>query len=188
MYRSYFDATPYYLLRYRSHSYYLMNGNLKPGRFDMNTGITVSNGGLNAPFEDMVKYLHFLLGIGRDKSIYDFVLKRSSLEEMWKPILPVDWGEGPNGQNRRDFIGLSFFVEENYGMRFIAHSGGQNGFITHFYLQPETRTAYLIAFNTYVGEHGKDASGLTRQLDREIKEHIFENVFPLINNQYESKR
>ena len=188
MYRSYFDATPYYLLRHRSHSYYLLNGDLKPGRFDMNTGITVSNGGLNAPFEDMVKYMQFLLGVERDKATYDFVLKRSSLEEMWKPVLPVDWGEVPNGRNRREFIGLSFFIEENYGMRFIGHSGGQNGFITHFYLQPETRTAYLIAFNTYVGEPGKDPSELTRQLDREIKEKLFENVFPLFKDDYKASR
>ena len=33
MYRSYFDATPYHLLKYRSHSYYVENGKRTEGRF-----------------------------------------------------------------------------------------------------------------------------------------------------------
>ena len=49
MYRTYFDATPYHLLKYRSHSYYIENGKRTEGRFDANTGITVSNSGLNSP-------------------------------------------------------------------------------------------------------------------------------------------
>ena len=62
MYRSYFDATPYHLLKYRSHSYYIENGKRTEGRFDANTGITVSNSGLNSPLPDMIKYLNFLIG------------------------------------------------------------------------------------------------------------------------------
>ena len=62
MYRSYFDATPYHLLKYRSHSYYIENGKRTEARFDANTGITVSNSGLNSPLADMIKYLNFLVG------------------------------------------------------------------------------------------------------------------------------
>ena len=63
MYHSYFDATPYHLLKYRSHSYYVENGKRTEGRFDANTGITVSNSGLNSPITDMTKYLNFLVVI-----------------------------------------------------------------------------------------------------------------------------
>ncbi|MFN2392490.1 MAG: serine hydrolase domain-containing protein, partial [Pyrinomonadaceae bacterium] len=62
MYQSYFDATPYHLLKYRSHSYYIENGRRTTGRFDANSGITVSNSGLNSPLPDMIKYLNFLIG------------------------------------------------------------------------------------------------------------------------------
>ena len=62
MYHSYFDSTPNHLLKHRSHSYYIENGKRTEGRFDVNTGITVSNSGLNAPLTDMVKYLNFLIG------------------------------------------------------------------------------------------------------------------------------
>jgi CubicO group peptidase (beta-lactamase class C family) len=89
MYRSYFDATPYHLLKHRSHSYYLQDGKLTPARFDVDTGITVSNGGLNAPLTDMAKYLNFLMGDPRKQEIYDQVLKRASLEEMWQPQVSI---------------------------------------------------------------------------------------------------
>ena len=89
MYRTYFDATPYHLLKYRSASYYIENGKRTEGRFDANTGITVSNSGLNSPLPDMEKYLNFLIGVrtgkGNDRVPYDTILKRSSLEEMWQP-------------------------------------------------------------------------------------------------------
>ena len=88
MRRSYFDSTPYHLLKYRSASYWIENGKLTTARFDADTGITVSNGGLNSPFPDMVKYLNFLLGVG-DKNLYEEILKRSSLEEMWQPQVAI---------------------------------------------------------------------------------------------------
>ena len=37
----------------RSHSYSATTQALPEARFDFDTGITVSNGGLNAPFDDM---------------------------------------------------------------------------------------------------------------------------------------
>jgi len=71
MHRSYFDATPYHLLRHRSQSYWLKDGKLALARFDLDTGVTVSNGGLNAPLPDMVKYLNFLLGDPRRRAVGD---------------------------------------------------------------------------------------------------------------------
>src|SRR5262245_42595141 len=61
MYSTFFDRAPYYLLPQRSHSYFRDDAGLREARFDFDTGITVSNGGLNAPLTDMAKYLAFLL-------------------------------------------------------------------------------------------------------------------------------
>ncbi|MDQ3063364.1 MAG: beta-lactamase family protein [Acidobacteriota bacterium] len=177
MYHSYFDATPYHLLKYRSHSYWLKDGTLTPGRFDVDTGITVSNGGLNAPLPDMVKYINFLMGYPKKQESYNQILKRSSVEEMWKP--QVNLPEAKDGKNRKDFMGLTYFVEDNYDQHFIGHSGGQNAFVTHFYLNPETRTAYVVAFNTHATPTEKNSNQDTRLLDREIKENLFQNIFPL---------
>mgnify|MGYP000967015919 CR=1 FL=1 len=183
MYRSYFDTTPYHLLKHRSHSYYLQAGQRTSARFDVDTGITVSNGGLNSPLPDMVKYLNFLLGDPSKQDVYDGVLKRASLEEMWQPQLPItpEAMVTPDGKNRKNQIGLCYFIEDNFGQHFIGHSGGQNGFISHFYVRPDNRTAYVVAYNTHAIPTEKDKAQDTRQLDHEVKEWLFERVFPLFN-------
>lgn len=45
MYYSYFDATPYHLLKDRSHSYSVRDGKRISMPFDVDTGVTVSKGG-----------------------------------------------------------------------------------------------------------------------------------------------
>jgi CubicO group peptidase (beta-lactamase class C family) len=148
MHRSYFDHTPYHLLRHRSHSYYVRGGSRREARFDADTGITVSNGGLNAPLPDMVRYVNFLLGDPSKGAAYDGVLKRASLEEMWRPQL-VASGDFTQGWMRAETaVGLSFFVDDIEGRRYVGHNGDQNGFKVYMSLCPSTRTASLLAFNT----------------------------------------
>jgi CubicO group peptidase (beta-lactamase class C family) len=153
MYSSYFDATPYHLLKFRSHSYYMRDGKRTEGRFDANTGITVSNSGLNSPITDMVKYLNFLIGAktgsGSDQAIYETVLKRSSLEEMWKPQLPTPVDANGNRGFTTD-IGLIFFLSRRGGRTFLGHGGDQNGFISYIDFEPASRQASIIVFNTNV--------------------------------------
>ena len=62
MHRTFFDRAPYHLRDHRSHSYTRTDAGLEEMRFDFDTGITVSNGGLNAPLTDMARYLGFLVG------------------------------------------------------------------------------------------------------------------------------
>jgi CubicO group peptidase (beta-lactamase class C family) len=153
MHSSYFDATPYHLLKHRSHSYYIRDGKRTEGRFDVNTGITVSNSGLNSPIVDMIKYLNFVTGVrtgsGSDWVIYDTVLKRSSLEEMWKPQHPTTVDANGNVGFSTD-IGLIYFLNRRDGRTFIGHGGDQNGFISYIDFEPATRQASVIVFNTNV--------------------------------------
>ncbi len=175
MYRTYFDTTPYHLLKYRSHSYWWKNGGPVEARFDHNTGITVSNGGLNAPLSDMATYMDFLLGNPAKRGVYEGVLKRSSLEELWRPVAEVESSASSTVK-----MALSFFVEQHNGIPFVAHSGGQNGFISHFYINLDSGSAYLVAFNTVAEPVGPDARGDTRKLDRDIRDYLVKNVFPLL--------
>ena len=147
MYRSYFDATPYHLLKYRSHSYYIENGKRIEGRFDANTGITVSNSGLNSPLPDMVKYLNFLVGDPKKADVYDGVLKRSSLEEMWKPQIKTEADANGNKGFTTD-IGLIFFLDTTLGPTHLGHGGDQNGFISYIDFDPAKREASILVFNT----------------------------------------
>jgi CubicO group peptidase (beta-lactamase class C family) len=90
MTRSYFDLTPYHLLADRSNNYEVKGEVTVTNGLDFDTGITVSNGGLNAPISDLVKYLAFLLGRGPGAHGGVPVLQRASLEEMWRPVLPAN--------------------------------------------------------------------------------------------------
>jgi CubicO group peptidase (beta-lactamase class C family) len=174
MYRSYFDTTPAHLLPHRSASYWIRDGRRQAAPFDPDTGITVSNGGLNAPLPDMAKYLGFLLGDAPKKAVYDGVLKRASLEEMWRPQIDI----GDEGGDRVA-MGLCFFVERREGMPLIGHSGGQNGFISHFYISPALGIGYLAAFNTDWAVSG-NAKDPTREADAAIRSYVIKNVFPAI--------
>jgi len=149
MYRSYFDTTPYHLMKYRSHSYYIENGKRSEGRFDANTGITVSNSGLNSPLPDMIKYLNFLGGDPSKRDVYDGILKRSSLEEMWQPQIKAEVDANGNPGFTTD-IGLIFFLDQRLGKTHLGHGGDQNGFISYIDFDPARREASIIVFNTNV--------------------------------------
>lgn len=149
MHRSYFDATPYHLLKHRSHSYYLKNGKRTTGRFDADSGITASNSGLNSPLPDMVKYLNFLIGDESKKEVYDGVLKRSSLEEMFRQTIPAPLDANGNAGFTTG-VGLNFFIDERMGETFLGHGGDQNGFISYIEFNPKKRTASILVFNTNI--------------------------------------
>ena len=161
MHASYFDRTPPHLLPHRSRSYYIRDGKRVPAPFDVDTGVTVSNGGLNAPLPDMAKYLAFLLGDAARGAEYDLVLKRASLEEMWRPRIAAgeDFTQGRMATTTRS--GLSFFVDENEGIRIIGHNGDQNGFRAYLSLCPEQGIGSLLAFNTETRGVANDPSNRT---------------------------
>jgi CubicO group peptidase (beta-lactamase class C family) len=149
MYHTYFDATPYHLLKYRSASYYVENGKLTTARFDANTGITVSNSGLNSPLPDMIRYLSFLVGGPSKKDVYDGVLKRSSLEEMWQPQIKASVDANGNADFTTD-IGLIFFLDQRVPTQHLGHGGDQNGFISYIDFEPKKSAASIMVFNTNV--------------------------------------
>lgn len=177
MSRSYYDRSPYFLLRYRSHSWDLKDGKLTEDPFDFNTGITRSNGGLNAPIGDMLKYLDFLLGDPSDpakQAAYDEVLKRPSLQEMWKPFLPVTPDDDFQSRGgAHDTVSTSFFEHTDGALTLIGHAGWQNGFRSHFYIDPATRSGYIVAYNT----DAQDAKQNTRGFDFELRDYLIDHFF-----------
>jgi CubicO group peptidase (beta-lactamase class C family) len=164
MNRSYFNHTPSHLLPNRSNSYQLRDGNPKPRGLDFHTGITTSNGGLNAPITDMLKYINFLLGSCEPEHE---ILNRSTLEEMWKEELSIEENDGI-----RSSVALSFFLEEFDGMRVIGHTGTQWSYYSWFYIHPETETAVISITNT-------DGDKNMHQFRRDVSRDFFRNVFLL---------
>ena len=176
MYRTYFDRAPYHLVKYRSESFVISEAKLTEQPFDFDTGITVSNGGLNSPLTDMVKYLKFLIGDGSRSEVYEQILKRASLEEMFQPQIKITTTAemaAPNGPDDKESVGLGFFIRQDNGRTFIGHSGDQNGFISHFFIRPQTREGYIVSFNT----NAVDANKNTRRLDGELRDYLFAHFF-----------
>src|SRR5207245_7460879 len=107
MTHSYFGATPYHLAARRANNYTLRRDSagrvslVANGR-DFDPGITIPNGGWNAPLGDVARWVAFLTG----SSGADTVLARASLEEMWRPPLLATRDSTAPG----DSVGLSFFV------------------------------------------------------------------------------
>ncbi|MET0308313.1 MAG: serine hydrolase domain-containing protein [Sphingomonas sp.] len=161
MHSSYFDRTPPYLLPHRSHSYYIRDGKRVEAPFDVDTGVTVSNGGLNAPLPDMAKYVAFLLGDPKRQAEYDLVLKRSSLEEMWQPQISAGADFTQGRMAATTWSGLSFFLDRSDGIRIVGHNGDQNGFRAYLSLCPDQHMGSLLAFNTETRGVENDASNRT---------------------------
>jgi CubicO group peptidase (beta-lactamase class C family) len=178
MTRSFFDRAPYHLLDHRSHSYARKDGSgLKEQRFDFDTGITVSNGGLNAPLGDMAKWLAFLIGATSDpatRATWSALLKRSSLEEMFTPQIRAADGEGGSGSDVH--AGLSCFIEKHQDVELIGHSGDQNGFISHLYFHRPSRSGYIVSFNTDVSST-EDRRRTTRAVDDDVRDAIVRELF-----------
>ncbi|HEV2215273.1 MAG TPA: serine hydrolase domain-containing protein [Terracidiphilus sp.] len=153
MTESYFDRSPYYLRPHLSASYLRSGAKLTAQPFDFDTGITTSNSGLKAPITDMVKYARFLIG-DPALPVYNFVLKRSSLQEAWTGILPAiqrgqpptPYTSGPNGA--QPMMGLGFFVLGVNSQRYIYHDGDQGGFSSELMIDPAGHSAAILAVNT----------------------------------------
>jgi CubicO group peptidase (beta-lactamase class C family) len=165
MYSSYFDHTPPFLLPHRSHSYHVRDGKRVEAPFDVDTGVTVSNGGLNAPMPDMAKYVAFLLGDPR-RPDYELVLKRASLEEMWQPQISAgeDYTQGRLAPTT--WSGLNFFVDKVDGIKVVGHTGDQNGFRAYLSLCPDLHMGSLLTFNTDTRDEENDPSNRTKAESR----------------------
>ncbi len=143
MRRTYYDRTPWHLLPYRSNHYFVRAGTPEAGGLDFNTGITVSNGGLNAPITDMARYLGFLMGSPPEDVDADMILARPSLEEMWRAVVPI--GESEIGA---ESMGLCFFLYDSGGRRLVGHTGTQRAFYSFFIMDPQAKVAAIGAFNS----------------------------------------
>lgn len=148
MRRAYFDANPPFLLPHRSNNYRRRtDGTLETYGLTVDTGVTVANGGLNAPIGDMMRFIDFLLGTG-DRTNHDVVLSRASLAEMTTPTLIVD--DRPPNPTR---IGHGFFVvdhatEGGGSTRYFGHAGYQLGYRGTLQVNPDTGAAFIAVANT----------------------------------------
>jgi CubicO group peptidase (beta-lactamase class C family) len=151
--RSYFNATPWHLAEHRSNNYYVERDSASRavrvaanGR-EFNPGITVPNGGWNAPLGDLAAYLAFLTNASHGDAItqrmYDTIMPHATLERMWRPRYPTNPSDTAG-----EWMATSFFVSRNGDARIVGHTGSQAGFRAFVYWNPVTKDAVIAAFNT----------------------------------------
>ncbi len=159
---SYFNLTPWYLAPYRSHNYTVVEDIAYRGRevvidngADFNPGVTIPNGGWNAPVSDLAKWVRFLSGApggaAGQAALDTLVLRRSTLQEMWTPVVPI-------GNDGLESMGLGFFLTRTPAGNLVGHTGEQAGFRSFFYFNPATRMALIGVVNT-TNDARSDASG-----------------------------
>jgi CubicO group peptidase (beta-lactamase class C family) len=145
---SYFNLTPWHLAPYRSSNYTLVADSSRAERVvdngrDFNPGVTIPNGGWNAPLGDLALWMRFLSGAaGGDAErarLDEIVLRRSTLEEMWRPVVPAGEGQA---------VGLGFFLVDLAGTRLVGHTGEQAGFRSFLFFNPLTRAGVIGVVNT----------------------------------------
>lgn len=163
---SYFRTTPYHLSAHRSHNYSVRADSGASGGAivtdhgaDFDPGITTPNGGWNAPVSDLVRWVAFLTDAG-ERENYDVVLPRTSLAEMWEPVVPM--AEGYEASPDR-FMGLSFFLVGPEEEQVIGHTGSQANFRAFLYFNPRTQSAVIAAFNTTNYASPVDRAGPLRE-------------------------
>jgi CubicO group peptidase (beta-lactamase class C family) len=189
MTESYFDRSPYFLESHVSASYLRAGDKLTEQPFNFDTGITTSNSGLKAPIKDMVKYLRFLIGDPANP-VYNFVLKRSSLEEMWTGVLPVAEQDKSSTAYTKDApkMGLGFFLLNLNGHRYVYHDGDQGGFSSEIFIDPERHAAGILAVNTTDTGAPAPSAALHPQSNTEpepgtdlrltLRQELIDHVFP----------
>lgn len=138
---SYFGETPAYLASHRSANYAVTDSGVKSRGTEFDPGITIPNGGWNAPMTDLARWIGFLGGSTNraTQAMYDALLPRSTLILMWQPVVRVDSAEQ---------MGLSFFLRHQGGRLLVGHTGTQANFRSFFWLDPASRRAVLGVVNT----------------------------------------
>lgn len=177
--RSYFDITPRHLIAYRSNNYNVTAEDTVANGLDFNTGITVANGGLNAPVRDMLRYASFLTGTCTWEACEE-VLARSSLREIWAPAgpqSPADADSSTAEENEWEgYTGLSFFGLQREDTTVVYHTGGQKAFTTLFMVEPKAEVSAVVALNSEVDTEdsaGPSASALLREMQKRLVTQVF---------------
>ncbi len=144
--RSYVGRTPYHLARDRSHGYRIQGDSLVDIGADFDPGVTIPNSGWNAPLDDLARFVGFLTGATGDtvtRAVYEGVLKRETLEEMWRPLVKTG-----NTLPELAASGLGFFSLKADGRTVIGHTGDQAGYRSYIYVDPTAASGINLVFNT----------------------------------------
>jgi serine beta-lactamase-like protein LACTB, mitochondrial len=132
------------IIPYRTRFYHKTDSGTVENADFLDSSYKIPGGGLISSAEDMGR---FEVAILNDK-----LLKHTTEEMMWTALKPSDGSEDHYG------LGWATFTED--GIRFVGHSGGQQGTSTDFLIAPERRMGVVVLINM----DNPSANDLTKQI------------------------
>jgi serine beta-lactamase-like protein LACTB, mitochondrial len=126
------------------------SGNVVNADF-LDSSYKIPGGGWLSSAEDMARFEVALLA--------HRLVKQSTLDLMWTPSKPSISSKGGYG------LGWGAFTEK--GVRYIGHSGGQQGTSTNLLIAPEEKSAVVVLINM----ENVSADRLSKQLLQIVLQH-----------------
>lgn len=133
------------IIPYRTRFYEKTKSGLVENANLLDSSYKIPGGGWLSSAEDMARFEVAILS--------DKLMKPATRERMWTPLKPAD-GSVPNGYA----LGWGTFTAN--GMRFVGHSGGQQGTSTDFLIAPEQRAGVVVLTNM----EGIPANDLSKEI------------------------
>lgn len=161
MSRSYVNRTPPYLAPHRSNRYTVERDSTGTvvtvaGGRDFDPGVTIPNGGWNAPVDDIATWMGFLTSPASHGGPANALLSRATLAEMWTPVVVIGQ-EGALAES----MGLGFFLYDLHGRRLVGHTGSQGGFRSFMAFDPGTGQGVIGVVNTSNDVDPRSDAGFT---------------------------
>ena len=117
----------------------------------LDSSYKIPGGGWLSSAEDMAR---FEVAVLNDK-----LIKRSTRDLMWTALQPSD--------GSKDTYGLGWGWSDKDGIRFVGHSGGQQGTSTDFLIAPDPHTAVVVLTNMEDIDAGELATEILKMLVRQ---------------------
>jgi len=148
MTRSYVNATPPWLASHRSNRYHVERDSaggveVRAGGREFDPGVTIPNGGWNAPAADLAAWMGFLAARAGGSGSPEVPLRRGTLLGMWEPVVPV----ATHGAVV-ERMGLGFFLYDVAGRKLVGHTGDQGGFRSFMAFDPASGQGVIGVVNT----------------------------------------
>lgn len=119
------------IVPYRTRFYHKTDSGSVQNADFLDSSYKIPGGGWVSSAEDMARFEVALLN--------DKLIKRATRDLMWTPLKPSD--------GSKDSYGLGWGAGDVNGIAVVAHTGGQQGTSTAFYIAPEKRAGVVVLTN-----------------------------------------